>query len=124
MSGLNSFLYRYELLYIFPHFYCSQFSSNRNFDDMSQHDITRLCGNELGSEGKMYARDLSKHSYLIEELNRRVMTDDGRQRWMTLTGLSPFVDWFDKAVFQKVYCRILSISPSSRIFSMVIYRLN
>lgn len=86
----------------------SQYSLNRNFNDMSQHDIIRLCGNELGSEGKMYARDNSKHPYLIEELNRRVLTEDGRQRWMTLTGLRPFLDWFDKTVFPTVSPKFLS----------------
>jgi hypothetical protein len=73
----------------------------------------------------MYARDISKHPGLIEELKRRVMTEDGHQRWMTLTGLSPFVNWFDKTVFPKVSGRISQfLSPSSRTFFTVTCQLN
>lgn len=69
---------------------------------MSQHDIIRFCGMELGSEGKIRARDLANHVSLVEDLKHRILSTEGRSRWLNLTGASSFLEWFESSVFPMV----------------------
>jgi hypothetical protein len=74
---------------------------------MSPHDIIRFCGTEMGGEAKVRARDQMNHPSLIEELKHRIMTREGRLRWMNTTGLSSFVDWFERDIFTQVFPSLL-----------------
>lgn len=69
---------------------------------MEPRDILRLCGNELGSEGKSSARDLTHHHMLIEKLKQNILTPEGKARWTRQTGLNSFIDSMNSLIFQQV----------------------
>lgn len=69
---------------------------------MSNNEIIKLCGHELGSEGKVLSRDSNNYQLLIERLKQQILTVDGKSRWIKQTGLNSLIESMNNLIFSTV----------------------
>jgi len=86
MSALDIYLYR-------------TFALTGTFERFDTRDVSRLCGMELGAEGKALARDHSKYPELEEAVRGRALSETGNQRWKLHCGVDRLMAKFDELVF-------------------------
>jgi len=91
MSSLHSYLYR-------------SFLSTSSFTLMASKEVIRLCGMELGGQGKDLAKDPNNYKSLENEIRGRLQSADAQRRWQAHCGLTSLVNAVTKSVLTEKAC--------------------